>query len=256
MSILNERQKKEVDLINKNQFMTIKQLASVFEVSEMTVRRDISILLEQGLVNQVYGGVIGTSQSEQSNEYYISREVTKNTEKKQNICRKAVELIAPGDVVYLDSGTTIRKLAEDIPESKHLTIITSNYSAFPVITRLPNCRLITPGGVFAPKQEVFYQNNFAEQVENYRVNKCFIGATGYDIKFGLTCSFPEDVDAKKTMLELSQEKILLLDSSKYNKVSTCVFGEIDDFTTVITDNGIPDIYIKHIRDKGIRLIIV
>jgi DeoR family deoxyribose operon repressor len=103
---------------------------------------------------------------------------------------------------------------------------------------------------------MFYYHDADSFFKRYRAAKCFIGATGYDLNLGLTCGYVEDVPLKRAMLESSKEKILLLDSSKYGQVSTCVFARIENFTTVITDTGIPGEYAEFIRSCGINLIIV
>jgi DeoR family deoxyribose operon repressor len=66
----------------------------------------------------------------------------------------------------------------------------------------------------------------------------------------------EDLPIKQAMIESSKERILLTDSTKFGKVSTCLFSKINDFTTVITDNGIPDEYANYISSNGVELIIV
>jgi DeoR/GlpR family transcriptional regulator of sugar metabolism len=76
-------------------------------------------------------------------------------------------------------------------------------------------------------------------IRKYRANKAFFGATGYEMKHGLTCSYVEECPLKQAFMESSVERILLLDSTKFGKVSTCSFAPMKDFSVVITDQGIP-----------------
>jgi DeoR family deoxyribose operon repressor len=103
---------------------------------------------------------------------------------------------------------------------------------------------------------VFYDFDSTKLLRKYRANKAFIGTSGFELNLGLTCGYVEDAPLKQAMIESSKDKILLTDSSKFGMVSTCVFGKIEEFTTVITDTGIPDEYAQYIQSAGIRLITV
>lgn len=256
METLNRRQQQEAELITKSHYMTFKQLVKEFAVSEMTIRRDISILVEKKLVNQVYGGVISLDYRQNEKNYSVSQEISKNTLLKKAIAQKALELLSPNDVIFLDSGTTVQALAENIPEQAAFTIVTASFNSLEVLVKLPNCTIISPGGVFAPKPKMFYNPDASAFFRKHRANKCFIGTTGYDFELGLTCNYLEDVASKQAMIESSQEKILLLDSTKYDKVSTFVFAGIEMFSAVITDSAIPAAYAEKIESLGITLICV
>ena len=165
-------------------------------------------------------------------------------------------MLHPNEVVFFDSGTTVQTLAEQLhPESTN-TIITASFNTMEVLVKLQNCTIISTGGVYSPKPKVFFNHNSNDFFKRYRANKAFLGTTGFELALGLTCGYTEDVPMKLAMLEYSKEKILLTDSTKFGKVSTCVFGKIEDFTAVITDSGIPDDYSNYIRSSGVELIIV
>ncbi|QQO09446.1 DeoR/GlpR family DNA-binding transcription regulator [Breznakiella homolactica] len=256
MENLNSRQRQLVELVQSFHFMTIKQLALKLQVSEMTIRRDIILLSEKKLITQVYGGVTAVEPEEAEKNYSIAQAQSHNTNLKYRMALKAVEMLGPGEVVFLDSGTTIQTMAEQIPSDAAHTLITASFNTLEVIVKLQNCTVISPGGVYAPKPRMFYNHDSADFIKRYRATKCFIGTTGYDIALGLTCGYQEDVPLKQAMIQSSKEKILLLDSSKYDKVSTHVFAKIEDFSMVITDDGISEEYASFIREKGITLAIV
>jgi DeoR family deoxyribose operon repressor len=236
--------------------MTIKQLARKLQVSEMTIRRDIQILAESNLLNQVFGGVTALRPEEAEKKYSIAQAKSHNISLKLKIAQEAMELLGPNEVVFFDSGTTIQALAEQLPADSSYTVITSSFNTLEVLVKLPNCTIISAGGVYSPKPKVFYNYDSSDFFKRYRANKAFVGTTGFELNLGLTCSYMEDVPLKQAMLESSKEKILLTDSTKFGKVSTCLFGKINDFTTVITDNGIPEEYAGYIRSNGVELIIV
>jgi DeoR family deoxyribose operon repressor len=257
MTKLKKRLTSEVELIGTHRFLSIKQLAQEVGVSEMTVRRDLAKLESDNLVRTVYGGVTLPRNSQNGDtKYTLSSEQNRNKHQKEAIIAKASEYIEPGDVIFLDSGTTIQMLAEQIPSEYSYTIITSSYNILEVVIKLTNSTIICPGGIFSEKPLVFYDLESANTIRRYRANKAFIGATGFELELGLTCGYLEDAPLKRAMIESSKEKILLIDSTKFGRVSTCPFASIDNFTTVITDSDIPDVYRQYIKRSGVDLIIV
>ncbi|MCL2231771.1 MAG: DeoR/GlpR family DNA-binding transcription regulator [Treponema sp.] len=254
--ILNARQKQVVDLVQSFHFITIKQLAQQLQVSEMTIRRDIQILAEANMLKQVFGGVTALKPNETGTNYSITQAKSHNMNSKVQIAKKAIELLNPNEVLFFDIDTTTQALAEQLPPNASNTIITSSFNILEILARLPDCTIISAGGVYSPKQKVFYNHDSADFFKRYRANKAFIGTTGFDLNLEFTCSYLEDVPLKQAMIESSKERILLTDSSKFGKVSTYFFGRLSDFTMIITDNAISDEYADHIRSSGVELILV
>lgn len=255
MSTLHQRHHTEVQIINDLHFITIKDLASLLDVSEMTVRRDCAFLANQGLIKQVYGGVTSQVPSEISS-YVATSELNKHTNIKERIAHKAISLLKPNEVFFLDSGTTAATIARLLPQKSAYTIITPSFLALESLVRLDNSSIICPGGAYLNKPRVLYNQDSANALRHYRAGKCFIGVTGFHIDRGITCAYFEDVPLKKAMLDCSEERILVTDSSKLNTVSTCVFSEIETYSAVITDEGIPMEYRDFIKSHGVELHIV
>ena len=256
MDTLNERQIQEIELIKNAHFLTIKQLAQSLRVSEMTIRRDIPLLVERKLISQVFGGVVSAGTHDDERKYVIEDEISKNKNLKLKIAQKAVTLIQPNDVIFFDSGTTIQLLTEQIPQDFFCTAISSSFNALCVLAKLENSTVITPGGVFSHKPGVFYDLESIRAIRRYRANIAFMGATGYELEMGPTCAYIEDAPLKQAMIESSKTKVLLIDSSKFGIVSTCSFARISDFTVVITDSGIPPEYAEQLRANKVELITV
>jgi DeoR family deoxyribose operon repressor len=256
MANISERVQEELTLITDRHFITVNQLAQELDVSEMTVRRDLRGLAEENKVKLVYGGVISNQGLLNQTAYTLTKEQDKNTEQKLAIVKRAVQILDPQDVIFLDSGTTMQLFAEQIPQNYSNTVICSSLNTLNVLVKLPSCTIITPGGVYSPKPVVFYDPDSTRLIRKYRANKAFIGTTGFELNLGLTCGYVEDAPLKQAMIESSKDRILMTDSTKFGQVSTCLFGKIEEFTMVITDAGIPDEYARYIRNAGVQLILV
>lgn len=249
------RLEKELSIVSSRNFVTIKQLATELEVSEMTIRRDVASLVKMNRVNCVYGGVVPIKPVYGGTAYTLQNEKEKNWDVKLLIAKKAMSLICPEDVLFFDTGSTVQALAEQITNDYSYTFITSSFNSLAVLTQLTNSTVITPGGVFSQKPKVFYDLNSVNAIKRYRANKCFIGATGYDKDLGITCSYLEDAPIKQTMMECSKQNILLIDSTKFGAAGTCQFASINQFSIVITDSGIPDSYKELIKENNVSLMI-
>lgn len=255
MAAKQERMNRILATLEARHFVNMGELARAFGVSEMTVRRDAKELAERRLVRLVYGGMASPCADEHGATYVMQAEQSVHTREKQKIARLARAYLQPGDVLFLDSGTTIQQLAEILPTDAEYTVICCSLNTLNVVTRFANCTVIAPGGVFSPRSLVFSGSDAVNLIRRYRAGKAFFGATGYALKHGLTCGYVEDAPLKRAIMDSSVDKILLMDSSKFGKVSTCSFADIGDFGTVITDANVAPEYARHIRAQGVERLI-
>ncbi|MDC7248411.1 MAG: DeoR/GlpR family DNA-binding transcription regulator [Sphaerochaetaceae bacterium] len=254
MSKNEDRRALEMSIILEKGFVSIKDLAETLKVSEMTVRRDINTISKNSNIRQVYGGVASSTPSNVPS-YSLNQELDKNILRKKNIAKMAYSLVNPNDFIFIDSGTTTRFITDFITEKDSLRVLSTAYNSISSLVENNNCQIICPGGVYSNDSRNFFSDDTIKFIEKYRANKCFIGATGFDLKFGLTCSYPSDVQIKKALMDSSLEKYLLIDSSKFNLVSSCVFDNIKQFNAIITDTNIPIEYKKYFEENKISLLI-
>ncbi|WP_321800653.1 DeoR/GlpR family DNA-binding transcription regulator [Caballeronia sp. J97] len=255
MSSKEQRSDHILDMVGSRHFMSIGDLAKALDVSEMTIRRDVRDLADAGKVRTVYGGVASLENSGGVASYNAQTERTQHAEEKRRIALAASRLLSPGDVVILDSGTTVQQLAECLPAEGSYTFICYSLNTINVLSKRDDTTVISLGGVLSPKSFTFSGPDAVQAMHRYRANKAFIGATGYELKHGLTCSYVEDCSWKQAAMKSSVERILLVDSSKFGKVSTCSFAGVEDFDTVITDAGVPDRYRFDLESKGLKVLI-
>ena len=112
------------------------------------------------------------------------------------------------------------------------------------------------GGYFHSNNMMFESSENVDLIKRTRVNKAFFSARGVSEPLGVTTADESEVSLKRAAMQVSQERILLIDSSKFGKVSSAYYAELKDFTTVITDAGAPEDYRKLIKDLGLKLLIV
>ena len=170
------RQQQIMELLHAKHFMTVSEIAESIYVSEATVRRDISKLAEQGLVKQVYGGVV---LSEYRNEVVpISLRDKENSAKKEQIAMKAAELIHDNDTVIFDASSTVRRICRHITGRKNLTIITNNLRVCQEL-KDSDVTVYCTGGALMTRRECFLGHYAEEFIRGIKADAVFFSSQGY-----------------------------------------------------------------------------
>ena len=252
---------KLADILQIKNAGTIKDLSQSLNVSEMTIRRDLAVLAERNLVKLIHGGAIYNhtgieSKNDSMNKYNLPVEENTHTAEKSKIAKKAVSLIEPDDIIIIDSGSTTELMGDYIQTKKPSTIICYALNVLLAIFKRNECKLIFAGGYFEEDTMMFASTQGVDLIKHNRANKAFMSARGISDTLGITTADSYEIEIKRASIESSQQKILLADSSKFDKVRSAHYGELEDFDIIITDSKIPQHYIKVIEALGIELIIV
>jgi len=240
-------------------FASIKELSKKLEVSEMTIRRDIRELSENNVVTLIPGGAIlkrNPPMEIDEEKYLIQTAESLMLEEKLKISRKAASLIDPNDVIIIDTGSTTENLPKFIPENMPLTVICYALNILFNVYENKNWKLVFPGGYFHSNTLMFESTEGIEIIKKIRANKAFISAAGVSEKLGVTCATAYEKETKKAVIESSDVKILLVDSTKFGKIKISHFADLTDFDIIITDTGISKEFVEIIKNIGIKLYIV
>jgi len=240
-------------------FVNIKDLSKKLEVSEMTIRRDLGELSKKNMVTLIPGGAIlkrNTTVEKDEEKYLIQTAESLMLEEKIKISRKAASLVESNDVIIIDTGSTTENLPKFIPEKIPLTIICYALNILFNVYENNNWKLVFPGGYFHSNTLMFESPEGIEIIRRIRANKAFISAAGVSEKLGVTCATDYEKETKKAVIESSDTKILLVDSSKFGKVKISHFANLSDFDIIITDTGISKEFVDIIKNLGIELYIV
>lgn len=244
-------------LMNKNG-ESIKNLSAELNVSEMTIRRDIQVLSEKNLVTLIQGVVILNQHNNSSiyNKIYdINNERTDYADEKLRIGKKASSLLEHNDVIIIDTGTTTEQLADFLPSNLNLTVICYNLNILMRIKDKTN-RIIFAGGHYHENTQMFQSPEGVSLISRTCANKAFVSAAGISSKLFVTCTDQYETNTKKAVIEAAMKKILLVDSSKFDKICPVTFANLSEFNTIITDGNLSNEWIKYINDLELELLIV
>jgi DeoR family deoxyribose operon repressor len=245
--------------LSANGFVSVKELSKKLEVSEMTIRRDLRELSKSNIVTLIPGGAIlkkNPPMDKDEEKYLIQAAESLMLEEKIKISRKAASLIEPNDVIVIDTGSTTENLPKFIPENMPLTIICYALNILFNVYENKNWKLVFPGGYFHNNTLMFESLEGIGIIKRIRANKAFISAAGVSEKLGVTCATDYEKETKRAVIDSSDVKILLIDSTKFGKVKISHFADLTDFDIIITDTGISKEFVNIIKNIGIKLYIV
>ncbi|UCF99917.1 MAG: DeoR/GlpR transcriptional regulator [Spirochaetaceae bacterium] len=253
MSSRRDRLAAIVQILQVQHAATLAELAERLSVSEMTIRRDLNLLARDEIVKVLHSGAILNPGSVGSSRYSLAEAGAQRRELKMAIGARAATMLAEGDVVIIDGGSTTEYLAKSIPETLRLTVLCWALNILVEVHRRERCSLVFAGGSLHENSLVFESPEGVGMIKRYRANKAFISASGVSEKLGVTCTNAYEIEVKKAAIRSSLDRILLVDSSKYGTIQPAYFADLSEFTAVVTDSGIPPEQAEYIRSLGIAL---
>lgn len=248
-----ERRKIIVDLIEKHNSLSVGELCERFDVSDMTIRRDLKILNNEGLIERVHGGAVARRGRSYEPPYRIRE--SENKEYKNAIAREAAKLVVEGDSLALDVGTTTLSLAKNLVEVPNLTVITSSLYIANILSETPNMRLIVTGGILRENEKSMVGHIAERTFSDFHVDKAFIGIAGVNRENGLTEYNLEDAMVKKAILANSEINIFLVDSTKLGRTVFSQVAPLSVADIIVTDWNASKSIVDELTDYGVEVII-
>ncbi|EUJ41908.1 DeoR/GlpR family DNA-binding transcription regulator [Brochothrix campestris] len=230
--------------IQQRKSVSLDELCSHFKVSKNTIRRDINLIIANGTIEKVYGGVKSLVNSELVT--FEHRHIT-NHDSKEAIATTAASLIEDGDFIFIDSGTTTVGLIEQLPPTIQLTILTNSLDIINVGATFQNIRLLLVGNTYKAETRSFVGLNMTRMISKYNITKAFMAASAVSIENGLTNSDLMEYDIKRTIVSRATTTYLLADYSKFNKATLLTYADFEEINVLITDKPLPPGY-QHFCD--------
>jgi DeoR family fructose operon transcriptional repressor len=246
-----QRQKKIVQQVTERGFASITQLSEALAVSPMTIRRDLDRLHEEGILKRQHGGASLERIAGNPELPYFTRQATRSAEK-EAIGRRAAGMVRPHDAVFIDAGTTTYYAAKYLA-AEPLTIATVSLPVINHLSQRKDLVLCGAGGEFFPEQQCFLGEETVDYFEKIAANVLFLATTGLSMEKGLTTKTKAAATVKRAMIRSAERVILLMDSSKMNKWTFCLFGGLDAIDLLITDAGLGDEDRTLLEDRGISV---
>lgn len=257
-SSADKRRESILEELAQTHMVTVADLSEHFDVSTVSIRRDLDWLERLGLVKRVHGGAVAIPNVGLSQSY--SAKMQRHFEEKERIGRAAAALIRPDDRLIFDSGTTPLQVARSIPgdmlESGSLTVITAS---LPIVRELGSWKgvhLILLGGVFLPEHELVVGPQTVSNLKGLHADKVFIGTDGLTFSHGLTTANVLEAEVDQAMVKAASEIIVVADSSKIGVMGLTTILALDQIDKLITDTEAPRDFVASLQEKGVEIILV
>ena len=247
-----ERQQKISEMLQGKSSLKVNELSIIFEVSESTIRRDLTEMEDNGLLSRIHGGAVCFNRT--SFEPSFKEKEDEMKIEKSSVGKKAASMIETGDTIILDSGTTTLEIAKNITASG-ITVITNSIDIADILSNKESIELIVTGGTLRVTTRAMVGSITEKNLQNFRVDKAFIGANGISISDGITTPNFIEAQTKKAMIAVADKVIIVADSSKFNKVSFAVICPIKHVSSIITSFDLNKEIQNEYENSGVEIII-
>ncbi|MDN5351297.1 MAG: DeoR family transcriptional regulator, fructose operon transcriptional repressor [Clostridiales bacterium] len=250
-----ERRLLIVELLKANQSISVKQLCDQLNASEATIRRDLSLLEEQGKIVRTHGGALIGDPVTLEDEASVKQKENLHLFEKKAIAKKAFEQIRPHDSLMIDAGTTTIELAKLIGKSDlSLTVITNATMIANALSDNPKVTVYLVGGKLRNQTLATVGSAAIRFVESFNVHHAFIGVNGITPENGFTTPDLEEALIKKAMLQSAKTRYILADHTKFNKINVCQIAQIAMADFIISDSGLDTAISARFEENDIEIL--
>jgi DeoR family transcriptional regulator, fructose operon transcriptional repressor len=244
-----ERRQRVFEMVLARHTVAVTELAELFDVSSMTIRRDLQALEEQGLVEAVHGGARSSLQS--PFELSFAQRELVNAEAKRAIGRLAASLVSDGEAIALDASTTTVQVARNLA-GRRVTVVTNGIKAAAELGHRPGIDVIVTGGQL--HQTASLVGPFARAtIEQLRVDWLFFSVTGITDDLALTGPSEFDAETKAALMGIARRVVLVADSTKFGRESYVRVAPLSAVHDVVTDMGLSSQWVEQVEEVEAQL---
>jgi len=258
MSLNSEKRKEKIkEIIEKKGSVSVSELVGIFNVSEVTIRKDLEELKEDGILMRTYGGAVKAEIPFPENLIFREK-LKKNIKEKKAIASVSLKYIKEGETIFLDSGTTTLEIAKLLKEKNiSVTIITNSFPVLRVLNNSNSIKLFFLGGFLRREHFDFYGPFTVDEIKKLSFTSAFLGVDGISGEVGLTTTDIETAKIEEAVIEKAREINIVVDHSKIGKISPIPYGEIIKKKMkkrIITDSKAPKKEINKLKRFGFEII--
>ena len=228
-----ERRNLILEALQKDGRVVVGELSQQYEVSEETIRRDLDRLEKEGYAIKTYGGAVINENNNVELPFMIRKNA--NIAAKQKIAELLAEQIHDGAHIMLDASSTAVFVARNIKNRKNITLITNSLEILVELADVSGWRIMSTGGALREGSLALVGPQAEKMLSGFYADMAVISCKGIDAKKGFTESNELHAQTKKVMLESASQKILVIDSTKFDKISFTKIGSLSDLTMVVTE---------------------
>ncbi|MEO7336520.1 MAG: DeoR/GlpR family DNA-binding transcription regulator [Caldimonas sp.] len=248
----NPRQALLLDEVRARGAVSVEALAERFAVTLQTVRRDVKLLSDSGLLARFHGGVRMPS-STTENIAYRQRQLL-NEQAKQCIARAVAAAVPSGCSLIINIGTTTEAIARELLRHKGLRVITNNLNVAAILSDNPDCEVIVAGGIVRTRDRGIVGEATVDFIQQFKVDIGLIGISGIEADGSLRDYDYREVKVSRAIIEHSREVWVAADHSKFNRPAMVELARFDQIDMLFTDAAPPDPFPALLASAGVNCV--
>jgi DeoR/GlpR family transcriptional regulator of sugar metabolism len=255
-ALARQRQALILERVREQGAVRVSDLVDSLGVSDMTIRRDLELLHERGLIEKVHGGATAIEGSSLFEPGFTVKSSLMQAEKTA-IATAAVSLVEPGTAIAISAGTTTYAMARQLVDIPGLTVLTNSVPVADVLHRdgRPDQTIILSGGVRTPSDALV--GPFAvDVIRTLHVDTVFMGTHGLDPRAGFTTPNMLEAETNRALIEAGRRLVILADHTKWGTIGISSMGPLSDADTLITDSGLDPAARSQLGSSVRQLIVV
>ena len=256
VSSAKERRALILRRLEQNAEVRVTDLSQETGISEVTIRKDLTVLQRRHLLLRTRGGAMRKPVENQNEDTTIDRKRMFNVQEKARIGAEAVKMIKEDDFIMLDSGTTTLEIARQLNKFNHLRIITNSMSIATELVSYKRFDVILLGGSVRVNSHSLVGPIALATLSHFSQYKLFLGVDSFSLENGISTPNLEEALLNQNMIQQADKVIAVFDSSKFNKRSYVHVADAKDIDCIITDRAIPTGMASKLKQMGVEVKLV
>ncbi len=220
--------------------VAVEELSERLDVSLVTIRRDLDVLEQQGLLRRTHGGAVSIEPlfyDPFKNDRSFQAQVERFAQEKRRIGRAAANLIERGETIALTPGTTTTEVIRGLPLNQEITVVTNTVNVAMELSKRKDLKIFVTGGHLHGDWFSLVGPTAVHSLSQLLITTVFLGADGMDAKWGLSCFSPDEAHLNSEMVTHARRRIAVVDHSKFGVVAGWRICQTSDLDILVTDSG-------------------
>lgn len=243
-----------IDELRRQDEVTVSGLSALLGVSDVTIRKDLQQLEDQGYLTRVRGGAVFSGRGQLELRFAARQQLA--LEEKRRLAQAAVEFVRPGATIFLDGSTTVFQMTRLLRPIQGLTVITNGLYAALELSFAPETTTIVVGGILRKQSSSLVDLLTPELLRRLHVDVAFLSCRGFTVEHGLMESDLREAQLKRAMAQAAQQVVALVDHSKIGHVYIASSVLPDEIDTLLVDDNVDEATRSALLAAGVTLRVV
>ncbi len=247
-----QRRDEIVSILHTKGKIKVSEIAERYNISEVSVRKDLEYLEMQGHLSRVHGGAVAL------NKLYVNMDLSErfktNSVAKKRLAKLAASLIEDNDTIMMNAGTTLAYVLHAIQGKKNITIVTNSMQNAMEAALFSSFNVILLGGEFDSKYQFTYGEDALSQLENYHATKCILSVDGISLGAGLSLYYSNEASLARKMIECSDKLIVTADGTKLGRYAFAKITDLKPGDVLVTNFAENREEVEKITQAGVTVI--